>query len=89
VKYRFEFVTNKRQRDNLPGFGENKFLNKLTVLNMNSTAMLDFEVTADAALATADCFTVVFAPSVTDTNVNASAQKSDIVVDWNIARGIT
>lgn len=84
-KYQFEFIAAQLERDNLAGFVEDKFLNKLSPLNMNNTTKLNFEVTADAAAAAADRFRVVFKPSVVYTKVAATVLNSDIGVEWSVA----
>jgi len=85
LKYQFEFTTELLERDNLAGFVEDKFLHKLSPLNMNGTNKLDFEVTAAAASAAIDRFRVVFKPSVVYTKLRAAVFSSDIGVEWNVA----
>ncbi len=83
-KYQFEFTASKLDRDNLAGFVEDRFLNKLSPLNMTGTTQLDFEVTADAASAAEDRFRVIFKPLVSYTKLTATVLNSDIGVEWNV-----
>ena len=85
LKYQFEFTTELLERDNLAGFVEDKFLNKLSPLIMNGTTKLDFEVTAATASAAIDRFRVVFKPSVVYTKLTAAVFSSDIGVEWIVA----
>jgi len=85
LKYQFEFTTELLERDNLAGFVEDKFLQKLSPLNMKGTNKLDFEVTAATASAAIDRFRVVFKPSVVYTKLSAAVLSSDIGVEWIVA----
>ena len=85
LKYQFEFIADNIEQENLAGFVEDKFLNKATPLNINTSTKLDFEVTADAASAAADRFKIVFKPSVVYTSLTATVLNSDIGVEWNVA----
>ena len=83
LKYQFEFTTQLLDRDNLAGFVEDKFLNKLSPIVMNGTTKMNFEITGVAASAAMDRFRVVFQPSVVYTNLTATVVNSDILVEWS------
>ena len=83
LKYQFEFTTQLLDRDNLAGFVEDKFLNRLSPIVMNGTTKMNFEITGVAASAAMDRFRVVFQPSVVYTNLTATVVNSDILVEWS------
>ena len=67
----------------LVGIVEDKFLKTATIINVNDTNIIPFNVTSDTAFA-ADRFSVVFKSSAGFTNIKAAVVNNDIVVDWNL-----
>lgn len=84
-KYQLELKADNLEQDNLAGFVEDSYLNKLTPMYMKGITTVDFEVTSDAASAAQTRFRVIFNPSVTYTYINASVVKNDIAVNWSIS----
>lgn len=84
-KYTMEIVADNLAHENLAGFIEDKFLKKLTPLNMNDKTDVGFEVTADAASADPERFKIIFKPSVVYTNINAKVIDCDVAVNWSVA----
>lgn len=83
-KYQFQLLAGKLQQHNLAGFIEDQYLNKLTPMNMDGTTNVDFEVTSSDLSAASNRFRVLFGPSVSFTNINASLLENDVSVQWQV-----
>ncbi len=85
--YRFEFIATKMDISGLEGYVYDQFLKTETMLNMNDTTNIDFNVTGDVRSSVTNRFMIYFKPAagplpVTFTNVNAHLQNKDVIVEW-------
>ena len=88
--YRFKIGTIDFVQTGATAYLQDKYLNKLTSLDLaGSVTDIDFSVTADAASAAEDRFSIVFALKgtlpVSFTNVKAVHQGYKIAVEWKVS----
>ena len=93
-KYRLEVVPEKFDNPLLSAFLEDNFTGKATPLNLASSNMYDFAITADAKSAAANRFRIVFKQvsagplPVTYKSVKAYKQANNIAVEWTVENEI-
>jgi hypothetical protein len=86
--YRFEFIASNMDQPGLTGFLEDNYLHTSTVVNMDGTTTVDFNVINVPGSYAADRFRLVFKQTgpvpVTFTSVRANRQNRDILVEWKV-----
>ena len=86
--YQFEFIAENINQPGFIGFLEDNYLHTSTVVNMEGTTKVDFDVINDPGSYAADRFRLVFKQlgpvPVTFTSVRANKQHKDILVEWKV-----
>ena len=86
--YQFEFIAENIGQPGLTGFLEDNYLHTSSIVNMDGTTKVDFNVINDPGSYAADRFRLVFKQTgpvpVTFTSVRASKHNKDILVEWSV-----
>ncbi|MGG9971880.1 T9SS type A sorting domain-containing protein [Ferruginibacter sp. SUN002] len=91
--YRFQFEPAYLANSGLQGFLEDKYLNTSTLIHLNQTTEVNFNIDGNSASADQNRFRIVFRPGallpVTISNVKASLKNdNNIAVEWKVENEI-
>ncbi len=85
-KYQLQFIMDNVDAPSyLTALLEDTYLKTKTVVSLQDTTRIDFNVTTDEASKASDRFRLVFKRSVKYTRLNAFVLNSDIAVDWKVS----
>jgi hypothetical protein len=91
-QYSFEIKTSLLDESGLFGYLEDTYLHTRTLLDLNGSNLIDFEVTSVPASYAPNRFRILFMPfvlPVTFTSIKAYPKNKDIVVEWKTANEAT